>query len=264
MKNAIDERPLLVCRIENPPAMVDSVDEWMPKHFDDSLDHEAVTSVVSYKILQDFDSEAGLPWILNGHGNRFIIYVADTSEGLMEWVDSAFLREAIDDGEDRESSFPELDGEPFTGNFYESSTIHKPLGVDFPGPTAILVERFQVGPETDEEFTTWLEDSYAPRWAALPEAIRVRTYLQKTGVPDRFPYNRYTSKGNRMLLVELPVDTDLVSFARRDDVADLLRESLNWDVRLPYVRREVGVNHVLRDKEDAKSTLAARRAEQAT
>ena len=260
---SVDERPLLVCRIENPPAMAASVDEWMPKHFDDSLDHEAVTSVVSYKVLQDFDTERGLPWILNGHGNRFIIYVADSSEGLMEWVDSPFLREAIDDGEDRESSFPELDAEPFTGNFYEASRVLKPLGVDFPGPTAIVVERFHVGPGEDAEFTAWLEGPYAERWAALPEAMRVRTYRQKQGVPDRFPYNRYTSKGNRMILIEVPIETDLVGLVRRDDVRGLLAESLAWDIRLPYVRREVAVNHVIRDKDDAASTLEARRAEAA-
>lgn len=260
---SVDERPLLVCRIENPPSMAASVDEWMPKHFDDSLDHEAVTSVVSYKVLQDFDPDHGLPWMFNGHGNRFIIYVADSSEGLMKWVDSAFLREAIEDGEDRESSFPELDGEPFTGNFYEASKVFKPLGVDFPGPTAIVVERFQVGTKEEAEFTAWLEGHYAQRWAALPEALRVRTYRQKQGVPDRFPYNRYTSKGNRMILVEVPLETDLVSLARREDVRELLSESLAWDIRLPYVRREVAVNHVIRDKEDAASTVEDRRAEAA-
>lgn len=260
---SIDERPLLVCRIENPPSMAASVDEWMPKHFDDSLDHEAVTSVVSYRVLQDFDPETGLPWILNGHGNRFIIYVADSSEGLMEWVDSPFLREAIEDGEDRESAFPELDAEPFTGNFYECSRVLKPLGVDFPGSTAIVVERFHVGPSEDAEFTTWLEGSYAERWAALPESMRVRTYRQKQGVPDRFPYDRYTSKGNRMILVEVPIETDLVALARREDVRNLLQESLAWDLRLPYVRREVAINHVIRDKKDAASTLETRRAEEA-
>jgi len=257
---SIDHRPILVCRIENPPHMAQGVDEWMPKHFDDSLDHDAVTSVVSYKVAQDFDPEAGLPWILNGHGNRFIIYVADTSEGLMEWVDSAFLKDAIEDGVDRESSFPQLDGEPFTGNFYEVSRVLKPLGVDFPGPTAIIVERFQIGPSLDTEFTTWLEGSYADRWAAIPDTLRVRTFRQKQGVPDRFPYNRYTSKGNRMILTEIPLETDPVAFARRADVSALLTESLQWDVRLPYVRREVAVNHVIRDKDDAAATLAERRA----
>jgi len=255
----VDERPMLVCRIENPPAMAEAVDEWMPKHFDDSLDHDAVTSVASYRVLQDFDPVRGLPWSLNGHGNRFIIYVANSSEGLMAWVDSEFLRDAVEDGKDRESSFPELDGEPFTGNFYEPSRVLRALGVDFPGPTAIVAERFEVGPRDEQEFTAWLEGVYAERWAEVPEALRVRTFRQKQDVPDRFPFSRYTSKGNRMILVELPIDVDLVALARRHDVEALLKDSLPWDLRLPYVRRELAVNHVMRNKDDALASREARR-----
>ncbi len=258
-----DERPILVCRIENPPHMAEGVDEWMPKHFDDSLDHEAVTSVVSYRVTQDFDADNGLPWILNGHGNRFIVYVADSIEGLADWMDSPQLREAIDDGVDRESAFPELDAEPFIGNVYEVTQVHKPLDVDFPGPTAILVERFEVGPEHEEEFTAWLEGPHAQGWAALGDAMRVRTFRQYLDLPKEFPFNRYQSKGNRMIMVELPLDADPRALVRRPEVNALLADSLRWDLELPYVRREFAVNHVIRDKKDAQETFEARRAEAA-
>lgn len=257
----VDERPIIACRIEVPPSMAEGVDAWMPKHFDDSLDHEAVTSVAAYRVLQDFDPTNGLPWLLNGHGNRFIVYVAEDMDSLRAWVDSPFLREAIDDGVDRETSYPELDGESFTGNTYECSGVRMPLGVDFAGPNPILIERFQVAADTDEEFTKWLEGSYADAWAALASTLRVRTYRQAEDLPKDFPFDRYQSKGNRMLLVELAPETDLRAFVGQADVRRLLMESLRWDLELSYVRREVAECYVIRDKNDAASTLAERRAE---
>ncbi len=257
---SVDERPVIVCRIENPPHMAVGVDEWMPKHFDDSLDHEAVTSVAAYKVLQDFDPSGGLPWAFNGHGNRFIVYVAEDMAGLKAWVDSPFLREAIDDGVDRESAFPELDGEPFIGNTYECSGVRGALGVDFAGPTPIVVERFEVGSATDSEFTDWLESSYAEGWATIPGVVRVRTYRQSTDLPQEFPFDRYQSKGNRMILTEFEVGTDLRAALASGAVRDLLRESIRWDLDLPYVRREAAESYVIRDRADAASTLAARRA----
>ena len=259
-----DERPVMVCRIENPPHMAQGVDEWMPKHFDDSLDADAVTSVASFRVLHNFDPVNGLPWLFNGHGNRFIVYVADSVEGLAEWVDGPFLRQAIEDGADREGAYPALDGEPrFAGNFYLCSRVIKPLGVDFVGPTCLFIERFDVGSGDDKEFTTWLEGAHADAVANVPGVLRVRTYRQNLDVPKRFPFDRYSGKGNRMLMAELPVDCDLVDFVKRADVRSLLVDSVRWDLKLPYVRREVANFQVLRNKEDARATFAQRRPETA-
>ena len=256
-----DERPLLLCRIELPEHMAEDVDGWMPKHFDDSLDDDSVTCAASFRVLHNFDPVNGLPWLFNGHGNRFIVYFADSVEGLSEWVDGPFLRQAIEDGVDRESSFPALDCEPFNGNFYLCSRVIRPLGVDFVGPCALFVERFDVGPEDDKEFTAWLEGSHAQAVADVPGVLRVRTYRQNLDVPKRFPFNRYSGKGNRMLMAELPVDCDLVEFVKRAEVRSLLADSIRWDLVLPYVRREVANFHVLRNKDDARSTYAQRKAE---
>lgn len=255
-----DRRPLCVCRIENPPHMADGVDEWMPQHFDDSLDHDAVTAVASYRVLQDFSPEGGLPWLFNGHGNRFIVYVADDVPGLLAWMDSPILRDAIDDGVDRESAFPALDGEPFTGNIYEVSEVRGAAGADFAGRCAIFVERFEVGDADAAEFDAWLDGPHLDAVASFPGVLRTRTFRGNRSAPDEFPFNRYRSKGNRMIWAELPADTDLRQLVRDPAVRAAVEDSLRWDLRLPYVRRELAVNHVLRDKDDARSTYDTRRA----
>lgn len=255
-----DERPVLVCRLECPPHMQAGVDEWMPKHFDDSLDHDAVTGAVSYRIAQDFRPNGGLPWMFNGHGNRFIVYVADGMEGLLDWIDSPILREAIDDGVDRETAYPFLDGDQFTGNIYEVQRALSPIGTDFPGETNFIAERFEVGSEDLAEFDEWLDNVYAPAWAAADSVIRVRTYRQRRDLPDRFPFLRYTSKGNRMLFVEVPQGMNMSDYLGQSSIRELLAMSLPWDLRLPYVRRECGENMSLRDKDDARATYAERRS----
>jgi hypothetical protein len=164
---------------------------------------------------------------------------------------------------DRETSFPALDGEPFNGNFYLSSRVIRPLGVDFIGPTSLFIERFDVGAERDEEFTAWLEGPHADAVAAVSDVLRVRTYRQNLDVPKRFPFDRYSGKGNRMLMAELPVNCDLVEFVKRREVVALLADSIRWDLELPYVRREVANFQVLRNKEDALGTYSQRRSETA-
>jgi len=254
-----DERPVLICRLEVPPHMQADVDDWMPKHFDDSLDHEAVTSAAAYKVIQDFNPDTGLPWTFNGHGNRFIVYVASGMSELLDWLDGPILRQAIEDGVERESAYPLLDGDPFTGNVYEVETVLSPLGVDIPAQACFVAERFEVGSEDLEEFDEWLNRSYAPAWADLAPALRVRTFRQNASLPARFPFSRYSSKGNRMVVAEFALGTDMRSLLREPRTLEIVGESLVWDVRLPYVRRECGECIALRDKDDARSTYADRR-----
>ena len=51
---------------------------------------------------------------------------------------------------------------------------------------------------------------------------------------------------------------DLVDFVKRADVRSLLVDSVRWDLKLPYVRREVANFQVLRNKEDARATFTER------
>ena len=253
-----DERPIMLCRVEFPQHMAADVDGWMPKHFDDSLDDKSVTSAASFSVLHNFDPVNGLPWLFNGHGNRFIVYFVNEIGDLISWIDGSSARNAIKDGADREGAYPALDGEPFNGNIYLCSRVIKPLGVDFVGPTSLFIERFDVGSGDDKEFTTWLEGAHAEAVANVPGVLRVRTYRQNLDVPKRFPFDRYSGKGNRMLMAELPVDCDLVDFVKRADVRSLLVDSVRWDLKLPYVRREVANFQVLRNKEDARATFTER------
>ena len=88
-----DERPVLLCRVNVPEHMQEDVDGWMPKHFDDSLWHPAVTSAASYAVLHDWER---LPSAFNHDCTRFIPYVATDLPGLVAWVDAPELRGAIE------------------------------------------------------------------------------------------------------------------------------------------------------------------------
>ena len=61
-----------------------------------------------------------------------------------------------------------------------------------------------------------------------------------------------------MLSETIPTNCDLVDFVKRADVRSLLVDSVRWDLKLPYVRREVTNFQVLRNKEDARATFTER------
>ena len=69
---------------------------------------------------------------------------------------------------DRESAFPELDGEPFTGNIYEVTSVEHPLDADFAGPSLVFDERFEIGDDDQPEFVRWLEGEHLDDLAGLP------------------------------------------------------------------------------------------------
>lgn len=254
-----DLHPLLVCRLECPSHMTADVDAWMPKHFDDALDEAPVTVAAGYRIMQDFSADDGLPWVFNGHGNRFVAYATESIEGLLDWLSGEMARQSIEDGADRESAYPLLDGEPFTGNIYVGRRVIHPVGAEFTGEGPILIERFEVGPALEESFVRWLEGDYSQMWGEMGGVTRVRTFRQHDEVPDAFPYDRYVSKGRYMLWIDLEPAVDVKAMVSGETARDLLAESLAWDLRLPYVRREIARNFVIRTKEDARATYAQRR-----
>lgn len=247
-----DERPLLVCRVEVPEDKAAALDEWMPKHFDDSLAHEAVTSASSWEKLRDWDS---LPAAFNSHGNRFIAYVADSPQGVLDWLDGPQIKEAIEDGVDRESQYPPLEDEPFNGVIYEAMAVRRPAGVDVVGRGPIVVERFDVPAELQEEFDAWLNGRHLDDLDGWPGVVRVRTWRKRAEVPDRFPYFRYRGKGNRMIMVELEEGADVRSLLR-GPAQDALADSQRWDLRLPYVTREACEHLLTRWSGDAEREAA--------
>ena len=249
-----DERPLLVCRVECPPESLQALDEWMPKHFDDSLAHRAVTSAANFAVVRDWE---GLPALFNQHGNRFIVYVADGFDGVKEWLDSPQIREAIDDGVDRESQYPRLDDEAFNGVIYEVAEVRHPVGADFAGRGPIVVERFDVPPHLTSEFDAWLNGPHLDAVESWPGLVRVRTWRQnKEDVPHRFPYDRYVGKGNRMIWADLEEGSDVRRLFEHEGVRNGLVDSQRWDLRLGYVRREACEHLLTRYPGDAEREAA--------
>jgi hypothetical protein len=244
-----DERPVLLCRVDIPPRHQADVDAWMPKHFDDSLRHDAVTSVASYEVVHDW-SEGGLPAVFNRQATRFIPYVATDLDSLVEWVDSPVLKDAIEDGVDREAQYPAIEDEPFNGSILEVVEVRGPVGEDFVGRGPIVVERFQVGDADAREFDAWLHGPYLEQAAQWPGVIRVRTFRAAGGIPERWPYDRYQGKGNRMLWADLDEGAELLDTIRSEAMQRSLGESVRWDLRLPYVVRDAGRNMILRTKAD--------------
>jgi hypothetical protein len=242
-----DERPVLLCRVHIPPRMQPDVDAWMPKHFDDSLRHPAVTAAASYAVLHDWQR---LPAVYNNECTRFIPYVADNPEGLVAWVDAPELRGAIEDGVERESQYPTLEDEPFNGSILDVTGVHGPAGSDFAGFGPILVERFHVGDDQAEEFDAWLTGPYLEQAAGWPGVVRVRTFRAMAGVPPQWPYTRYQGKGNRMIWADLGAGADVREVAGSDPVLNSLADSVRWDLRLPYVRRDAAECLLVRTKAD--------------
>lgn len=247
-----DERPVLVCRLECPPHMQADVDAWMPKHFDDSLMDPLVTSAHNYRVLRDFRpaADGGLPAILNGHGNRFIVYVYDHVEGIVPFLDGSDVRGAIRDGEEREGQYPPLDDERFNGVVYRVDAVRGSGGADIAGDGPILVERFEVPAGDVAEFDAWME-AHLELATTLPSVVRARTFRAYREMPRRFPHDRYLGKGDRMLWVELAPGTDPRTFVHDRMTARWLADSVRWDVRLPYVRREVAELLVSRTRAQA-------------
>ena len=206
--------------------MLPELDEWTPKHFDDSLQHPAVIAAASFTVLNEGYNGDSDP-------NRLFIYTARDTEGLIAWIDSPELRAAIEDGAERESKVLGVDGEPFTGNIHAVDQIltrHR----DNTGRRLVAVERYEVPTEWDDRLGSWL-NSRLLRISEHPGMRSVCTWTQKRDVPHRFPYDRYCSPGNRMLTVEIGAVGDNPA----DAMDALLSGAEPWKQRLPYFRRDI-------------------------
>ncbi|HXW34621.1 MAG TPA: hypothetical protein VEJ87_08570 [Acidimicrobiales bacterium] len=238
-----DQRPILMCRLECPAEQLEMLDDWIPKHLDDSLAHRAVTSAGNYEIIRDF---ASLPSVLNHHGNRMVNYATEDIEGCLEWLDSEELRGAIEDGVDRESQYPQLDGEPFIGNIYVPGDVVGGSPEDFIRDGTWYVERFEVPEAEISRFEAW-STKQLHELVALEGAVRARSWAQYRDAPRRFPFDRYRSKGNRMISLELQAHADPMELSRDERFASALQASVaEWDAHLPYVRRDLTRNIVVR------------------
>ena len=248
MANAVDERPMLLCRVDAPPHLQQELDDWSPEHFDDFGRHPTVQAVSSYKVIRDFDPESGLPAAFNStQATRFIPYICLDIPSMHEWVGSDIVTGGLDEPTlAREAKYPSIAGEPFNGTMLRVVAVRGELGADHPGRGSIVAERFEVGESLAAEFDAWLE-GHLERYAALEGWLRLRLFHGDRSAPHRFPWDRYLGKGNRMLLAELKEGADVRALVRSDAYRDLLTDSLRWDARVPYTTREVAECFILQD-----------------
>jgi hypothetical protein len=223
--------PICLCRDRIPVEMLPELDEWTPKHFDDSLQHPAVVTASSFAVLNEGYNSGSDP-------NRLFVYTASDIAGLVDWIDSPELREAIADGADREAQVLGVDGEPFTGNIYEPDRPGQARRDGEAGRTWLAVERFEVPADLRGEFDAWLGARLA-RIAAGSAVRNALTWTQKRDVPRRFPYDRYVSAGNRMLTAEFAVAAGRAPDAALADIDAALEGIGGWRARLPYYRRDI-------------------------
>jgi hypothetical protein len=227
--------PFLVGRFDCPPGRIEEIDGWIPKHLDDSLAHDAIFLTTYYHVV------TGLPSVLGGPGNRSVFYFARDLPGMLAWMDSPELTGAVEDSADRETTFYPLDGEsPGTANIYHaaSATAFRELNVDAAGQH-LLVERLEIAAGDEAEFDNWLEREHLPALsesALIDCAVRLEAYRD---APDRFPFDRYRSIGNRAVVAGLVPEVDPHSVLDDTAIKEALTDSRRWDFKVPYVRREV-------------------------
>jgi hypothetical protein len=248
MPQTVDERPLLVCRVDVPPHLQQELDDWSPEHFDDFGRHPTVQAVSSYKVIRDFDPVNGLPAAFNsGQATRFIPYVCQDVPSMHEWIGSDIVTGGLDEPTlAREAKYPPIAEEPFNGTMMTVKAVRGALGKDHADQGGIVAERWEVGDDRAQEFDAWAE-AHFERYAALDGWVRLRLLHGDRTAPHRFPWDRYLGKGNRMIFAELREGVDPKGFVRDSAYREMLLDSLRWDALLPYTTREVAECFILRD-----------------
>jgi len=249
MVNPVDQRPILLCRVDCPPSLQQELDDWSPWHFDDFGRHRTVQAVSSARIIRDWDPVSGLPAAFNnGQATRWIPYVCLDIPSMHEWIGSPIVTGGLDETTmERENRYPPIAGEAFNGTMLTVSQVRGGQGTDHVGMGQLIAERFEVGAGHAAEFDAWLEGVHLPRYEALDGWIRLRTLKGDRTAAHTFPWTRYLGKGNRVILAELREGVDAKAIVRSAAYAELLADSLRWDALLPYVTREIAELFILRD-----------------
>jgi hypothetical protein len=219
------ERVVLHTRADVKREHLDAFDHWQrTKHMPEAIAAPTCHRAAHYHTVTD-----GLPAAWQGSGNVAANYYTTDREGIFDFLTSSELAEAVADGVLWFDRFNELDGADYTGNIYE---VVAAGGVPVVAPDApYFAERFEVGPNELTEFDDWLGE-HAAALEQMDGVVRVRTlHAIREGSP--LPY--YYSPGNRAVFVEL-ADVGAVLGGH---LMDALADSQRWDLRLPYVRRDV-------------------------
>lgn len=249
MADPVDRRPILLCRVDCPPALQKELDDWSPWHFDDFGRHRTVQAVSSARIIHDWDPVNGLPAAFNsGQATRWIPYVCLDIPSMHQWIGSPIVTGGLDEPTmERENKYPPIAGEAFNGTMLTVSQVRGGQGTDHVGMGQLIAERFEVGAAQAEAFDDWLETVHLPRYEALDGWVRLRTFKGDRTAPHTFPWTRYLGKGNRMILAELREGVDAKAIVRSAAFTEMLTDSLRWDAVLPYITREIAELFILRD-----------------
>jgi len=178
----------------------------------------------------------GLPEAYKGSGYCVAYYTAKDLDGMFAWLRSPELDAAVQDGSQWFGRFNSVDYETFTGNVCTVRNVVNNRGETPTESAPILVERWEVTDDAAAEFDRWLEETHLPSFENHDGILRARTFgAVREGIP--IPY--YYSPGNRMLIAELADPEGFRAILLADDLMQRLEDSMRWDRRLPYVKRDV-------------------------
>jgi len=218
------ERVVLHTRADVKRQHLDAFDEWQrTKHMP-----EAIAAPTCHRAAHYHTVTEGLPAAWQGSGNVSANYSTTDRQGIFDFLTSDELAEAVADGVLWFDRFNELDHADYTGNIYEVvASAGDAVTLDAP----YFAERFEVTSEELAEFDGWLA-AHAAAVAQAEGVVRVRTmHAIREGSP--LPY--YYSPGNRAVFAELAD----VSAVLGGQLIGALADSQRWDLRLPYVKRDV-------------------------
>jgi hypothetical protein len=203
-------------------------DVWeVDKHMYDLVRGPGVRSSTMYKPTVD----QRLPQALQANCRRAVSYRAPDLAAMREWLNSDVLAEAVEDGRTWRDAYDPLEDQWFTGNVYH---LVKGVGVDPPVSSHILIERYEVGQALGGEFEEWLE-SYLQQLAGLDGVEAVQSYVVVRDIRNQL----YLSPGNYALLLTIPAADDPIARLTTPAALKAFRNSQEWELRLPYQRREL-------------------------
>jgi hypothetical protein len=227
-----DWHPMLLARAHPKQEIQADFDRWeIGKHLADLMAGPgAVMVVYGWNVLD------GLPEAYKGSGWCMAYYTGRDVEGLFAWLCSKELEEAIKDGSQWFGRFNDVDYETYTGNVYEVTAVVNGAGRTPPESAPILVERFEAGEGEAAELDAWLRDVHLPAIGTHPGVLRARTFR---AIRENIPIQYYYSPGNRALIAELADEEGFRETLLSRDFLEHVEDSLRWELRLPYVKRDV-------------------------
>ncbi len=203
-------------------------DVWeVNKHMYDLVRGPGVRSSTMYKPPVD----ERLPQALQANCRRAVSYRAPDLPAMREWLNSDVLADAVEDGRTWRDAYDPLEDQWFTGNVYR---FVKGVGVDPPLSSHIVIERYEVGHALASEFEKWLE-SYLQLLAALDGVESVQSCVVVRDIRNQL----YLSPGNYAVLLTIPAADDPVARLTTPSALKAFRSSQDWELRLPYQRREL-------------------------